>query len=163
MNIRHSQSAFTILEVLISIAVIGVLAAVVILAVNPQDQLRNAQDIKRLADMNAILKAVNQFQIDRSRLPQIEGEEVVLAESDPASKEICRHDSTGLLYPVCDFAGYRYLGELVPIFIAKLPVDPDHDPTDTWGTDYHIWKDEDGRIHVHSPLYGGGAGKTLTQ
>jgi prepilin-type N-terminal cleavage/methylation domain-containing protein len=157
LNMRR-RSGFTLLELLISIAVIGVMAAIVIAAINPRKQLANAEDATRLAHLDALLKAVNQFQIAERRLPQVEGVEAILLASNPASKEICRHDSSNLLYTSCDIAGYRYLGELVPSYIAKLPIDPDHDPADTWGTDYHIWKDGDGRITVSARLYNGGEG-----
>jgi prepilin-type N-terminal cleavage/methylation domain-containing protein len=160
-DMRFRRSGFTLLELLISMAVIGILAAIVILAINPQSQLANAKDVTRLGDLDAILNAVNQFQIDRWRLPQYQGQEMVLLQGDAASKEICRYDSTNLLHSSCGFAGYRYLGELVPTYLAKLPVDPEHYPADTWGTDYHIWKDANGRITVSAPLYNGGEGIEL--
>jgi prepilin-type N-terminal cleavage/methylation domain-containing protein len=160
--VRLHRSGFTLLELLISITVIGILAAIVVLAVNPQAQLRNAKDVKRLADMNAILKAVNQFQIATGRLPQLNGVEAVLIHSSPSSKEICRYDSSQISFAtLCDIFGFRYIGEIAPGFIAKLPTDPEHDPADTWGTDYHIWKDANGRITVSAPLYNGGEGIEL--
>jgi prepilin-type N-terminal cleavage/methylation domain-containing protein len=155
------RSGFTLLELLISIAVIGILAAIVIIAINPQQQLANAEDVKRVAHLNAILKAVNQFQIAEGRLPQVGGVEAILVESNPASKEICRYDSSNVFYAFCGLSGYRYVGEIVPKYIAALPIDPDHDPADTWGTDYHIWKDDSGRITVSAPLYNDGKGIEL--
>jgi hypothetical protein len=129
------------------------------LAINPTRQISDAKDAQRLSHIDAILKAVRQFEIaNKGRLPQLNGADAILLEASPASKEICRHDATDVSYIWCHNFNARYLGELVPDYLSEIPVDPDHDPADTWGTDYYIWKDADGRITVRSSLYDGGAG-----
>jgi type IV pilus assembly protein PilA len=155
---RHHPPGFTLLELLMVLGILGMLASVVILAINPTKQIGDVKDAQRLADLRAILDAVNQFQIKRWRLPQLNGAEAILLETNPASKQICRYDATDVSYIWCHNFNARYLGELVPDYLSEIPIDPDHDAADTWGTDYFIWKDADGRITVRSSLYDNGAG-----
>ena len=60
---RHQQG-FTLIELLIVIAIIGILAAVVIIAVNPGRQLAQANDARRSSEVNAILNALGQYGAD---------------------------------------------------------------------------------------------------
>ena len=53
------ESAFTLLEVLVTIAVISVLATVLVLAINPGEMLRRSRDSKRLSDIGTIRRAVD--------------------------------------------------------------------------------------------------------
>lgn len=161
---RHARTGggawgFTLIELLLVIGILGILASIVILAVNPTRQINDAKDAQRLSHIDAILKAVRQFEIaNKGRSPQLNGAEAILLDTNPASKEICQRDPSDPAYSWCHFSQFRYLGELVPDYLTKVPVDPDHDAADTWGTDYYIWKDADGRITVRSSLYDNGAG-----
>lgn len=164
MPVRSSHHAappgFTLPELLIVIGILGILASLVLVFVNPAEQFGKAKDAQRVADLDAILNAVRQFEIaNKGRLPRYsETINSILLESNPASKEICRYDSSDFTYTWCHANNYRYLGELVPDYLNEIPIDPDHEEADTWGTDYFIWKDADGRITVHSSLYDDGAG-----
>ncbi len=60
---RH-QKGFTLIELLIVIAIIGILAAVVIIAVNPGRQLAQANDARRSSEVNAVLNALGQYGAD---------------------------------------------------------------------------------------------------
>ena len=62
---RH-QKGFTLIELLIVVAIIGILAAVVIIAVNPGRQLAQANNAQRSNDVNAILNAIGQFAADNA-------------------------------------------------------------------------------------------------
>ena len=53
------ESAFTLLEVLVTIAVISVLATVLVLAINPGEMLRRSKDSRRLSDIGTIRRAVD--------------------------------------------------------------------------------------------------------
>lgn len=59
-----SRRSFTLVELLIVIAVIAVLATVVILALNPGELLRQARDANRVSDMKTLEQALNLYAED---------------------------------------------------------------------------------------------------
>jgi len=54
-----NRKGFTLVELLVVIAVIGVLAAAVIVAINPGEMLKKSRDSTRLSDMDALRKAID--------------------------------------------------------------------------------------------------------
>lgn len=63
---RKNQKAFTLIELLIVIAIIAVLATVVILSLNPAELLRQSRDSNRLSDMATLKSAISLYLADQS-------------------------------------------------------------------------------------------------
>ena len=63
------SGGFTLLEILLVVAIIAILAGIVIVAINPAKQLGNARDSQRKSDISNIYKAVNQYLIDHGQIP----------------------------------------------------------------------------------------------
>ena len=65
--VRHPVSkGFTLLEVLLVVATLGILAAIVILAINPAKMLADARNAQRRIDVNTISNAVYEYAVDNN-------------------------------------------------------------------------------------------------
>lgn len=64
MNTSRNQKGFTLIELLIVIAIVAILAAVVILTLNPAQLLAQARDSNRISDMSTLKSAISLYQTD---------------------------------------------------------------------------------------------------
>src|SRR3989344_833643 len=102
------KTGFTLIELLLVIGIIGILAAIVIIAINPSAQLQDAKDAKRRSDLRAIADAVYQYLIDTKSLPLgstgapiISGNEREICNSSIADAFVCNVIEGGnWLYPL---------------------------------------------------------------
>jgi prepilin-type N-terminal cleavage/methylation domain-containing protein len=136
------QKGFTLLEVLLVVAVIAILAGIVIIAINPGKNLADTRDSQRKADVNTIINAVYQYALDNSgALPTI----------PTSATPICT--TTGA---PCTSPAAVDLGVLTADgkYLVALPKDPKCSPTCTQAnsTGYTILKDAtSSRITVAAP------------
>src|SRR5215471_18239898 len=70
---KYSQQGFTLLEVLLVVAIISILAGIVIIAINPGKNLADTRNAQRAADINTIASAVSQYILDKGGLPPAGG------------------------------------------------------------------------------------------
>ena len=66
---RAAQAGFTMIELLVVIAILGVLAVVVLGAINPLEQINRGRDTSSKADAEAIISAVERYNANISRFP----------------------------------------------------------------------------------------------
>jgi type IV pilus assembly protein PilA len=107
INRNRRKSGFTLIEVLIVIGIIAILAAVVLVAVNPARQFALARNTQRTSNIMAILNAIGQNSIDNKGIFTCAS-----AGTIPASSTIIK---TG---------GYDIRTCLVPFYLSEIPVDP---------------------------------------
>lgn len=110
----RKDSGFTIVELLIVIVVIGVLAAIVIVAFN--GVTNGAKDAKRASDLSNIAKALERYRIDYGGYPRCGGTGTNIAPYALSADEA--HDCL--------------TDDLVPTYMASIPTDP----VNTAGTSY---------------------------
>lgn len=142
MRIAHlkykAQAGFTLLEVLLVVAIIAILAGIVIIAINPSKNLADTRNAQRQADVTTILNAVYQYALDNNgNLP---------ASITTTATEMCKTGAgscTGLI----DLTVVTTSGKYVP----SLPIDPQC-PTNcnANGNGYKISKEDatTGRVTV---------------
>jgi prepilin-type N-terminal cleavage/methylation domain-containing protein len=129
-----NNRGFTLIEVLLVVAIIAILAGIVILAVNPNKQLGDTRNTQRRADVNTILNAVYQYTIDQHGVPGV---------YPSSSTDIC---STG--FSSCPYVDLHVLTDNGKYLVA-LPKDPQ--AGDNNDTHYQISEDANGRITVSAP------------
>jgi type IV pilus assembly protein PilA len=81
MKKKKQSKGFTLLEILLVIATIGILAAIVLVAINPNRQINQARQAVINSEKNTIEKALQQDLIDTGNYP---------AAIDGVQRRICK-------------------------------------------------------------------------
>jgi len=141
------KRGFTLLEVLLVVAIIAILAAIVIIAVNPGKQLGDSRNGERQADVATILNAAYQYAIDNSgTLPS--GVSTTATEICATGASSC----TGLV----DLSALTANGK----YLVSIPKDPQCSTTCAAnGTGFRIAKDANNHVTVSAPA---AEGKTIS-
>lgn len=127
------KRGFTLIELLVVIAIMVILMGIVLVAVNPGRQYQLSRDAKRQSDVNAILNALNQYQVDHDG--EVDG--IGTFSTCPTMTNI----GTG---------GLDLSGDLVASYIADVPVDPDS-ACSMADTCYDVCVTSAGRVTVTAP------------
>ena len=116
---RTNSSGFTILELLVAIAIIGLLAAVVLVSVGSARE--NSRDARRMADLKQLQLAVELYIQQNQEIPC------------PSITEESQQ--------IIDGPSNCLNGVLVPNYLPALPVDPQNggDGSFDWGLDYQYY------------------------
>lgn len=134
----RGREGFTLIEILVVIGLIAVLAAVVIIAINPARQFAQARNSQRTSNVNAILNAIGQNMADNK------GVFTCGAGALPAA-------ATNMSNVVGD---YNVRSCLVPTYMSELPYDPSTgsgwDGTN-FNSKYSVAQDVNGRVTISAP------------
>ncbi|MFA6520904.1 MAG: type II secretion system protein [Candidatus Gracilibacteria bacterium] len=145
-----SKKGFTLIEVLLVVAIIAILAGIVILAINPSKQLADTRNDQRRSDVRTILDAAYQYSIDNN------GTMPVTIGLSPT--EICRSNVTctgGLVDLAVLTTNEKYL--------VSMPIDPIRINSGDNATGYTIFKTANNRLTVTSYYAESGASITVTR
>lgn len=112
---KINEKGFTLIEILVVIAILGILAVVTLVALNPVKRFQDARNSRRREDVNAVLQAVSVYTIDNDgAFPTVGG-----AAMDTLT--IAGGAAT------CGTAGACNVSDLDGLtpYLSELPVDPD--------------------------------------
>ena len=148
---RARSRGFTLIEVLIVIGIIAVLAAIVLVAVNPAHQFAQARNTQRMSNVNALLNAVGQRMVENQGNFSGTGVDGISCPFlNPGDIDVIASDGNGENTSI-DIAC------LVPTYISTaLPFDPKAQGaywTDSthYDTKYTLMMDAQGRYTVSAP------------
>ena len=149
---QPATAGFTLIEILIVIGIIAILAAIVLVAVNPAKQFAKANNAQRSSNLNAILNAVGQYTVDnKGTLPG--------------------GITTGTAKQIASGSGNANIcSDLVANFLPALPADPgqadqsiDKTECTSYTTGYTISKDSDNRVTINAPSAEDGVTLSVTR
>lgn len=141
MTKLRREKGFTLIELLVVIGIIGILAAIVLIAVNPGRQFAQARDAGRKTDLLGITGAVYQFAAEHNGdLPDNDGDDSEIGFPGVAT---CI-GSDAACFNLATATNEEGVEVIVPTYIAAIPMDPSTgDATDTG---YTIYRNADGRL-----------------
>jgi prepilin-type N-terminal cleavage/methylation domain-containing protein len=147
MSLSSLRRGFTLIELLLVIGIIAILAAVVIVAINPTKQLGDARNAQRRSDVKTILDAVYQYALDNNgNIPTT---------ITTTATFVCRSGVN-----VSCNNGIS-LNVLTGSYLVALPADPQQ--ATATGTYYTIQRLANGRITVAAPGAEQGASISVTR
>ena len=135
------KKGFTLIEILVVIGIIAILAAVVLVAINPARQFKLARDSQRISNVNAILNAIGQ-NIAEHRGQFTCGATV----TDIPTSETNIASASGFDAAPC----------LSPDYLGTLPFDPSatgahFTSAADYDTQYSVARDVNGRVTIKAP------------
>lgn len=141
------RKGFTLVEVLLMVAIVVISVAIVVLAINPNTQLAEARNAQRKVDINTISNAVYQYRIGNNG--------TVPSTITVTPTAICKTGAScaGLVDLSVLTTGERYL--------VSMPFDPSAATTNS--TNYSIYGSANGKVTVAAPGAENGVTITVTR
>ena len=142
---KNNKQGFTLIEVLLVIGIIAILAAIVIIAINPARQLAQARNTQRWSNVNTILNAIHQYAVDnKGTLP---GSIPTGTAAEVCASSVVSTSCTGGMVDMTMLTNLE-------TYLTAVPSDPGC-PTgcsaSPLGVGYKVIKSANGRITVSAP------------
>lgn len=110
---------FTLVELLIVMAILGVLAVGLVTLINPLQQIKKANDAKRKSDLNYITHLLNLYYNDTGKYPA----------PNPGTCDLDNGSGSGNCFVNSKTGGTMWIPLLAP-YATSLPADPTNNATD---------------------------------
>jgi type IV pilus assembly protein PilA len=138
-SLKTQNRGFTLIEILVVIGLIAILAAIVLIAINPGRQFAQARNTQRTSNAETLLNGIGQYTADhKGDLPTVPAKGAAAVE---VGKTLCL--------------------DLVPTYLPSLPTDPGSSSDGASLTDcndavagavrYFVAQDNNGRITISAP------------
>lgn len=171
---QAKRSAFTLIELIIVIAIIAILAAAIFVAIDPARRLHEARNARRSSDVATILEAVKKYQADNagthySAVAAISDDSYVLLGTTTNDDGLCAEETsaTAACANAATATGTADCVDLSSIgatYLATVPRDPQNGTAAD--TQYYIYRGASNDIKVgacdEEAEGAGGAGTTPT-
>ncbi len=150
---KKTFKGFTLIELIIVIAVIALLAAATFVAINPAKRVGDANNARRWSDITAIADAYNAYLADNA------GTHPTTTPEPTSGVTYSITTSTGgTIFNTCEAAAngnkttttaFINLAALVTGgYIGALPLDPSYVSTDIYNTGYYFYRESTGKMIV---------------
>ncbi|MFA6308043.1 MAG: prepilin-type N-terminal cleavage/methylation domain-containing protein [Patescibacteria group bacterium] len=147
-RLHSRQAGFTLIELIIVIAIIALLAAATFVAVNPAKRIGDANNAQRWADITAIADAWNTYVADNSGSNPTTSADCITANT---TCMIANYAGTDTDY-ACGASTTAALIWLDPLitsgYLANIPADPKSTTAAATSTGYYMLKDANGALTV---------------
>jgi prepilin-type N-terminal cleavage/methylation domain-containing protein len=142
-GVNRIERGFTLIEILVVIGIIAVLAAVVLVAINPSRQFKLARDSQRVSNVNALLNSISQ------NIAEHRG--VFVCGTSPLALPII----PTIVRSATSTGGIDLASCVVPTYLSVLPYDPNaigayYTSVTDYNTQYVIYQDAQGRVTASS-------------
>lgn len=135
MRKSHKLPGFTLIEILVVVALIAILAAITIIAINPAKNFADTRNAQRSSDVTQILNAVTQYTSEQ-------GHQLSDLGTIPACTATPAAIGTGV-------GNVNLTTDLVDDYLVAIPTDPSTGSAADTG--YTICQTAGGRIQVTAP------------
>lgn len=138
----YNKSGFSVTEFIIAVAVMGILAAILIVLLKPSIRVGEGLDAQRRQDLQTIAKALEYYAADHNgNLPSFFSSSTV---------------GVGQKSPICSTAGTKSCGDqtracivvnspdFIGVYLASLPIDPDK--TDATDSGYFLTRTDENTL-----------------
>lgn len=144
MKNTHTKSGFTLIELIIVIAIIAILAAAIFVALDPARRFNESRNSRRTTDVQTIHQALQKYQTDNDGVhyEQVDdltaGQYFVIGTCSSGADSTCTAQTTQSACVDISGLGSNYL--------AVVPSDPKTGTDEN--TDYYLTKDTNGILSV---------------
>jgi prepilin-type N-terminal cleavage/methylation domain-containing protein len=144
-QVRSIRTGFTLVELIIVIAIIAILAAAIFVAIDPARRLHEARNARRQSDVNTLVDAIKQYQVDHG------GDHYTIIQNAQENVYHIIGQAALVCEPTCTAIGDTAvscldLRDMGTNYLSQVPMDPKiGTPERTW---YYLMKDSNGSITV---------------